>query len=80
MPIVDAERLHYEMDIRGLRGADLARMAGIDHNTLSRALARKPVTTRTLMKITSGLLTQPPLRVTMDIVKKPAARFDAKTT
>jgi DNA-binding Xre family transcriptional regulator len=56
MPIVDAERLHYEKDIRGLRGADLARMAAIDHNTLSRALARKPVTTRTLMKITSGLL------------------------
>lgn len=81
MPVLDAERLRYEMDIRGLRGVDLARMAGIDQNTLSRALACKPVTTRTLMRITSGLLTQPPLKVTMDIVAKPAAaRSDAKRT
>jgi transcriptional regulator with XRE-family HTH domain len=51
MPKVDAERLRYEMATRGLLGRDLARLAKIDANTISRALSGRPVTTRTLMRI-----------------------------
>ncbi len=72
MPIIDAERLRYEMATRGLLGRDLARLANIDANTISRALGGRPVTTRTLMRITSGLLSQPPLRLTPELIAKPA--------
>ena len=77
MPRVDAERLRYEMATRGLLGRDLARLANIDANTISRALGGKPVTTRTLMRITSGLLTQPQLKLASNIIVKPATREDA---
>jgi transcriptional regulator with XRE-family HTH domain len=76
MPIVDAERLRYEMHTRGLLGRDLARLAHVDANTISRALGGRPVTTRTLMRLTSGLLTQPPLRMATDLVARPA-RWDS---
>ncbi|MGA3129097.1 MAG: helix-turn-helix transcriptional regulator [Candidatus Korobacteraceae bacterium] len=74
MPRVDAERLRYEMAARGLLGRDLARLANLDANTISRALGGKPVTTRTLMRITSGLLTQPQLKLVTDIIVKPSPR------
>ena len=74
MPILDAERLRYEMHIRGLTGDELARMSGVNKNTISRGLGGKPVTMRTLRRITSGLLTQPPLRVMADLVGRPAAK------
>jgi hypothetical protein len=38
MPILNAERLRYEMHIRGLTGDELARMAAVNKNTLSRGL------------------------------------------
>lgn len=74
MPVLDADRLRYEMAIRGLLGADLARKSGVDANTISRGLSGKPVRMRTLMRITSALLSQPPLRLTADIIAKPTAR------
>jgi transcriptional regulator with XRE-family HTH domain len=80
MPKVDAERLRYEMATRGLLGRDLARLAKIDANTISRALSGRPVTTRTLMRITSGLLTQPQLKLASDIIVKPASREGASET
>ena len=72
MPILNADRLRYEMHIRGLTGDELARMAGVTANTLSRGLGGKPVTMRTLRRMTSALLTQPPLRVMADLVAEPA--------
>jgi transcriptional regulator with XRE-family HTH domain len=73
MPLVNADRLRYEMHARGLLGGELAQMAGIDANTVSRALRGRPVTVRTLRRITTALLTQPPLRVTADLIAKPDA-------
>ena len=73
MPVLDAERLRFEMAIRGLQGGELARMAHLDANTISRALGGRPVTVRTLRRITSALLTQPPLPLAGEIVAKPAA-------
>ena len=74
MPILNAERLRYEMHIPGLTGDELARMAGVNKNTLSRGLGGKPVTMRTLRRMTSALLTQPPLRVMADLVAQPTAK------
>lgn len=73
MPVLDRERLRFEMARRGLQGRELARMAHPDANTISRALGGKPVTVRTLQRITSALLTQPPLRLASEIVARPAA-------
>ena len=73
MPVLDGDRLRFEMAIRGLQGGELARMAYVDANTISRALGGKPVTVRTLQRIASALLTQPPLRLAGEIVAKPAA-------
>ena len=73
MPLVNADRLRYEMNTRGLLAGELAQMAGIDANTASRALCGRPVTIRTLRRITTALLTQPPLRVTADLIAKPDA-------
>ena len=72
MPVIDADRLHYEMAVRGLIAGDLARMAGIDANTVTRALHGRPVTMRTVRAITSTLLAQPYLRMTADLIARPA--------
>jgi transcriptional regulator with XRE-family HTH domain len=74
MPILDPERLRYEMHIRGLSGDELARRAGLNKNTHSRGLAGKPVTMGTLRRITSALLTQLPLRVMADLIARPVAK------
>ena len=72
MPVIDASRLQYEMAVRGLMAGDLARMAGIDANTVTRALHGRPVTMRTVRTITSALLAQPHVRMTADLIAKPA--------
>lgn len=72
MPVLDTERLRYEMDTRGLLGGDLARMARIDANTVSRALAGRPVAIRTVRSIAGALLAQPPFRMGAELIAKPA--------
>jgi predicted transcriptional regulator len=74
MPLIDADRLRYEMAVRGLTAGDLARMAGIDANTLTRALHGRPVTMRTVRMITSTLLAQPHVPMTVDLIVKPGGR------
>lgn len=74
MPVIDAPRLQYEMAVRGLIAGDLARVAGVDANTVTRALHGRPVTMRTVRMITSALLTQPLVRLTADLIARPAER------
>lgn len=74
MAFIDAARLRYEMDTRGLAGGELARLAGIDADTVTRALSGRPVTLRTVRRITGALLAQPPLRVLSDLIARPVER------
>ena len=72
VPLIDAPRLQYEMAVRGLVAGDLARMAGIDANTVTRALHGRPVAVRTVRLITSALLAQPQLRLTANLIARPS--------
>lgn len=71
MPLIDSTRLHYEMDVRGLLAAELARAAAIDANTVTRALHGRPVSTRTVRQITAALLAHPQIGVTADLIARP---------
>jgi hypothetical protein len=71
MPVLDAARLRYEMDTHGRPAGDLARTAGLDANTVTRALHGRPVSTRTLRLLTVALLAQPHVRLTADLIAPP---------
>ena len=46
--IINADRLRYEMAIRGMTAGELARLAGVNKNTINRALTGRSVSRRTL--------------------------------
>jgi DNA-binding Xre family transcriptional regulator len=76
MSVVDAERLRYGIHTRGVLARDLARLAAIDANTVTRTLRGRPVAMRTLSRITIVLLCRPPLALTYELRVKPQPSHD----
>jgi transcriptional regulator with XRE-family HTH domain len=69
--IINADRLRYEMAIRGITAGELARLAGVNKNTITRALTGRPVSRRTLRELSRALLTYPTLRMADVLLEKP---------
>jgi len=71
MVIIDADRLRYEMALRGMTAGELARLASVNKNTVSRALSGRSISGRTLRDLTRALLAYPPLRMADVLLTKP---------
>lgn len=71
--IIDADRLRYEMALRGMTASELARMACINKNTVTRALSGRSVSQRTLRELSRALLSYPTLRLADVLLAKPGA-------
>lgn len=56
---LDAARLDFELGRRGLTGRRLSELSGVPEVTISRARHGRPVTERTLRKLTNALLSVP---------------------
>jgi hypothetical protein len=69
--IINADRLRYEMAIRGMTAGELARLACVNKNTMTRALSGRPVSRRTLRELSRALLTYPTLRMVDVLLDKP---------
>jgi transcriptional regulator with XRE-family HTH domain len=69
--IIDADRLRYEMALRGMTAGELARMACVNKNTITRALSGRSVSRRTLRELTRALLAHPHLRMADVLLAKP---------
>ena len=69
--IINADRLRYEMAIRGMTAGELARLAGVNKNTINRALTGRSVSRRTLRELSRALLTYPALRMADVLLDKP---------
>jgi transcriptional regulator with XRE-family HTH domain len=69
--IINANRLLYEMALRGMTAGELARLASVNKNTVSRALSGRSVSQRTLRELSRALLAYPPLRMADVLLDKP---------
>ena len=69
--IINADRLRYEMALRGMTAGELARLACVNKNTVTRALCGRPVSRRTLRELSRALLVYPTLRMADVLVARP---------
>ncbi len=69
--IINAERLRYEMALRGMTAAELARLASVNKNTVTRALCGRSVSQRTLRELSRTLLSYPTLRMADVLLARP---------
>jgi transcriptional regulator with XRE-family HTH domain len=72
MPKLDVERLRYEMHSRGLNGKELAARAGLDANTVSRALSGRTISLRSLRRIAAALLSVREIEGVQSILEQPS--------
>jgi transcriptional regulator with XRE-family HTH domain len=56
---LDRDRLDYELSIRGKTARDLARLSGVQEETISRVRHGATIMPATLRKLTEALLSQP---------------------
>ncbi len=70
--IIDADRLRYEMALRSLTAAELAHLASVNKNTLTRALSGRPVSWRTLRELSRVLLASPTMRMADVLLVRPS--------
>jgi hypothetical protein len=75
---INSDRLRYEMAIRGITAGELARLAEVNKNTITRALAGGPVSRRTLRELSRALLMYPTLRMA-DVLPEEAAGCVARS-
>jgi transcriptional regulator with XRE-family HTH domain len=69
--IINAERLRYEMALRAMTAAELARLASVNKNTVTRALSGRSVSQRTLRELSRALLSHPTLKMADVLLPKP---------
>ena len=69
--IINAERLRYEMALRAMTAAELARLASVNKNTVTRALSGRSVSQRTLRELSRTLLAYPTLRMADVLLARP---------
>ena len=69
--IINAERLRYEMALRAMTAAELARLASVNKNTVTRALSGRSVSQRTLRELSRTLFSYPTLRMADVLLDKP---------
>ncbi len=66
--LINAQRLRHELELRGLTGADFARLAKISQASVSHALRGRQVSPRTVKKIAEALTTTKVLPVAEELI------------